>query len=104
MFFDLPFRSVERNDFSNFGKGSTKQHFCEIILKSVHGSRRRCHLNVFLFLDLTAILFSGAVGHPNNTSVKLFLQSVHWSRRRCHLNVFLFSDLAVILFRGAEGF
>ena len=28
------------------------EHFCEIILKSVHWSRRRCHLKVFLFLAL----------------------------------------------------
>ena len=28
------------------------KHFCEIILKSVYWSRRRCHLKVFLFLAL----------------------------------------------------
>ena len=49
----------ERNHFSNFGRGSLKEHFCETILKSVHWSRRRCHLNVVLFLALVAILFSG---------------------------------------------
>ena len=48
-----------RNDFSSFGRGSPKDHFYESILKSVHGSRRRCHLKVFLFLALVAILFSG---------------------------------------------
>ena len=37
-----------------------KEHFCEIILKSVHWSRRRSHLKVFLFLALASILFSGA--------------------------------------------
>ena len=48
--------------FSNFGKESHKEHFFEIILKSVHWSRRRCHLKVFLFffLSLAAPLFSGA--------------------------------------------
>ena len=46
-------------DFSNFGRWSPKKHFCEIILKSVHWSRR-CHLKVSLFLALAAILFSGA--------------------------------------------
>ena len=51
---------MEQNDFSNFGKGSHKEHFFEIILKSGHWSRRRCHLKVFLFLALVAILFSGA--------------------------------------------
>ena len=34
------FFSVERNDFSHFGRGSPKEHFCEIILKSGHWSRR----------------------------------------------------------------
>ena len=36
------------------------EQFCEIILKSVHWSGKRCHLKVFLFLALVAILFSGA--------------------------------------------
>ena len=51
---------MERKDFSDFGRGSPKEHFCEIILKSVHWSRRRRHLKVFLFLALESILFSGA--------------------------------------------
>ena len=46
--------------FKQFGRVSPKEHFCEIILKSIHWSRRRCHLKVFLFLALAAILFSGA--------------------------------------------
>ena len=37
-----------------------KDHFYEIILKSVHWYRRRSHLKVFLFFALAAILFSGA--------------------------------------------
>ena len=53
-------QSVERNHFSNFGKWSPKEHFCEIILKLGHWPWRRCHLKVFLFLALVAILFSGA--------------------------------------------
>ena len=32
---------MERKDLSKFGKGSPKEHFCEIILKSVHWFRRR---------------------------------------------------------------
>ena len=32
------------------GKGSPKEYFSQIILKSVHWSRRRCHLKVFLHL------------------------------------------------------
>ena len=30
------FCSAEWKDFSNFGRGSSKEHFCEIILKSGH--------------------------------------------------------------------
>ena len=45
---------------SNFGRGSPKEHFCEIILKLGHWPRRTCCLKVFLFLALAAILFSGA--------------------------------------------
>ena len=37
-----------------------KNHFCEINLKLVNWSRRRSHLQVFLFLALADILFSGA--------------------------------------------
>ena len=54
-----PFCSVERNDFSNIGRGLPKKYFYEIILKLGLWSRRRCHLKVFLFLALVAILFSG---------------------------------------------
>ena len=35
--------------FTNFGRGSTKDNFFEIILKSGHWPKRRCHLKVFLF-------------------------------------------------------
>ena len=66
---------AQQNNFSNFGRESPKEHFCEIILKSGHWPRRRCCLKfvfffclffffcfiyLFLFLALAAILFSGA--------------------------------------------
>ena len=54
-----PFCSAERNNFSNFSRGSSMERFCDIILKSVHWSRRRCHLKVLLFLALVVILYSG---------------------------------------------
>ena len=47
------------NHFSNFGKGSPKEHFCESILNTVHWPRRRFCLKNFLFIALVAILFSG---------------------------------------------
>lgn len=34
-------------DFSNFGKGSPKEHFCETIVKSTHWPRRGCRLKFF---------------------------------------------------------
>ena len=56
-----PFCLAERNHFRSFGRGSPKEHFCEIILKSGHWPRGRCRLKFFfLFLALEAILFSGA--------------------------------------------
>ena len=39
---------VQWNNFNNFGRGSPKAYFCEIILKSGHCSRRRCRLKKFL--------------------------------------------------------
>ena len=49
----------EWNRFSNFGRGSPMEHFCEIILKSGHWPRRRCCFKVFLFLALAPILVCG---------------------------------------------
>ena len=71
---------MEQNHFSNFGKGSSKEHSCEIILKSAHWPRRKCGLNgfsIFCF-DGHFVQQSGTIlailveGHPRNISVKLF--------------------------------
>ena len=61
------------------GKGSSKKHFCEIVLKSAYWPWRRCCLTVFFFCSgghfvqqsrtILAILVEG---HPRNISVKLF--------------------------------
>ena len=101
---------MEWKDFSTFGRGSPKEHFCEIILKSVQWSRRRCHLKVFfLFFALVAILFTEAIPFSNfgRGSLKkhfcaIILKMVHWSRKIYHLRVFLFLALVAILFIGAE--
>ena len=55
-----PFGLAEWNDLGNFGRGSSKEHSCEIISKSIQWPRRRCHFKVFLCLALAAILFSRA--------------------------------------------
>ena len=36
------------NHFNYFGKGAQEEHFCEIILKSGHWLRKRCHFKIFL--------------------------------------------------------
>ena len=36
------------------------EHFCANILKSGHWPKTRCHLKIFYFLALAAILFNGA--------------------------------------------
>ena len=101
---------MEQKDFSNFGRGSPKEHFCEIILKSGHWSRRRCYLKVFLFLALAAFCsvernnFSNFDrGSPKGHFCEIILKSGHWSRI-CYLKVFLFLALVAILFSGAERF
>ena len=77
-----------RTDFNSFGKGSPKKHFCEIILISNHWCRRKCHLKVFLFLDLVAILFRATEpsrtfgrGSPKEHFCEIILKSVHWPAR-----------------------
>ena len=55
--------------FSNFGRGSLKEHFSEIILKSGHWPRRRCCLMFF------SIFSSG--GHfvqPSGTILALLVE------------------------------
>ena len=42
---------------SNFDRGLPKEHFCDIILKSVHRFSRKSCLK--LFIALAAILFNG---------------------------------------------
>ena len=102
---------MEWSDFSNFGKGSSsKDHFCEIILKSGHWSTMRCHLKVFLCLALVAILFSGAEWSyfsnfgrwsPKEHFCDIILKSGNWSRR-CHLKVYQFLARVGILLCGAK--
>ena len=98
---------MEQNDYSNFGRGSPKEFFCVMILKSGLWPRRRCNLKFFLFLALAAILFSAANdfsnfgrGLPKEYFCEIILKSGHWPR--CRLKVFLFVALAASLFSGTE--
>ena len=75
-----PFCSTEHNHFSNFSKGSSKEHSCTIILESAHWPRRRCRLKGFSifrfdghFVQRSRTILAILVeGHPRNISVKLF--------------------------------
>ena len=42
---------MERNNFSIFDRGSSKEHSCEIILKSAHWPRRRYYFTGFSFFS-----------------------------------------------------
>ena len=102
---------MEQDYFSNFGKGSSKKHFCEIILKSGHWSRSIYHLKVFLFLALAAILLRATeplsqFGRqlPKEHFYEIILKSGHWPVRIYCLKVFLFLALTAILFSGSEPF
>ena len=91
-----PFCSAEQNHFSNFDRGSSKEHFCEIILKSTHWPWRRGHLKGFSIFssDGHFVQQSGTIlailveGHPRTICVKLFLKSAHWPREKMLFKVF----------------
>ena len=57
-----PFCSAEQNHFSNFGRGSSKKHFCELILKPGHWPRRRCCLKKLLTDGRTDGQIDGGMG------------------------------------------
>ena len=92
--------ALEQNNFSNFGRGSPKEHFCEIILKSGYWPMRRCHLKVFQFLALERNNFSNfGRGSPR----KLFFEIGPLAYLEILFKVFfLFLALAAILFSGEE--
>ena len=97
--------------FANFGSGSLKVHFCEIILKSGHWSRRRCHLELFSPFSFgghfvqpsQTILINLVEGHPRNISVKNYFE-ISPLVQEMSFKEFLFLALVAILFSGAEWF
>ena len=42
---------MERNNFSTVSRGSSKEHSCEVILKSAHWPRRRYRFTGFSFFS-----------------------------------------------------
>ena len=101
---------MERNNVSSICSGSPKKHFREMILSSVHWSRRRCHLKVFFFFFFflaLSVIFPAEGNHLINFgrgSSKEHLSEIileTWLRRRFH---FLFLALVAILYSGVETF
>ena len=74
------FVQQSRTILAIFGKGSSKEHSCGIILKSAHWPRRRCGLNGFSIFSFDGhfVQRSGTIlailveGHPRNIHVELF--------------------------------
>ena len=116
-----PFYSAEGNHFSNFGRESSKEHFCGIALKPGHWPTcgRTYRLKFFFFFFFFSISNSGGhfffpaatilailvEGHARNISMIFFLKSDNWPRRRCRLKVLLlliFLALAAILFSASK--
>ena len=108
-----PFFSAEQNHFSNFGRGSPKEHSCEIISKSGYWSRKRCHLKLFVIFSSDGQLHSsGQRNHfrifgresPKVLFCEILLKSGCWPARICCLKIFLILPLEAILFSGSEPF
>ena len=57
-----------------FDKGSSKKHFCEIVLKSAYWPWRRCCLTVFFLFCFFLFLFFALLEklHQGNICIKLF--------------------------------
>ena len=55
-----PACSTERNGLSNFGRGSPKEHSCEIIQNLSTNLAEEVVKSLFLFIALAAILFNVA--------------------------------------------
>ena len=70
--------SAEWNHFSNFGRGSSKDHFFEIILKSAHWPGRKCCITGYSIFSYgghfvqrsETILAILVESHPRNIPVK----------------------------------
>ena len=97
--------------FYQNGRGSPKEHFCEIILKSFLWSRRSCHI---MFFSISGIgghfvqqnhLSNDGRGSPKEHFCEIIMISGHWPTWRCCLKVFYyFLALVAILFSDAKVF
>ena len=76
---------MEQNHFSKTGRGSSKEHSCEIILKS-----DVVQLFYFLFFALVEQNHFSKTGRGSSKehSCEIILKSAHRPRRRCRLKGF----------------
>ena len=95
--FSILSSSYKQNHFSNFGRGSPKEHFCKIVLKSTHWPRRRCYLNVFFsifssdgrFVQRSGSTMAFGRGSSKKHFCEILLKSAYWPWSRC-CSTFLF--------------
>ena len=72
-----------------FGRGSSKKHFCEILLKSAYWPWSRC-CSTFLFFALVEQNHFSKTGRGSSKehSGEIILKLAHWPKRRCRLKGF----------------
>ena len=72
-----------------FGRGSSKKHFCEILLKSAYWPWSRC-CSTFLFFALVEQNHFSKTGRGSSKehSGEIILKLAHWPKRRCCLKGF----------------
>ena len=72
-----------------FGRGSSKKHFCEILLKSAYWPQSRC-CSTFLFFALVEQNHFSKTGRGSSKehSGEIILKLAHWPKRRCRLKGF----------------
>ena len=72
-----------------FGRGSSKKDFCEILLKSAYWPWSRC-CSTFLFLALAEQNHFSKTGRGSSKehSGEIILKLAHWPKRRCRLKGF----------------
>ena len=81
---------MEQNDLGDFGRGSSREHFCEIILKSDDWPMRTCCLKFFSIFSFDSHLVQrrGTIfgrGSPKKYFCKIILKSGHWPTRKCRI-------------------
>ena len=72
-----------------FGRGSSKKHFCEILLKSAYWPWSRC-CSTFLFFALVEQNHFSKTGKGSSKeySGEIIWKLAHWPKRRCRLKGF----------------